>query len=240
MAPRAPKRKSEQRAGEGGESRSEAGAERGEEAAGVARSVGASIQELSGNSESAAEKVGVDTEQAGEALQGGHLALKRGVGEGELIFLGLAGFRNSFLTREFIGEFAEAGGVSRTRQAILRGLLERVKGAGERALGLAGDGSFVGRTEARIVQNALILRKQEIADLLLLAKELLVERVQAGELLIGELASVVLGAGHEAPRNWKIEIGKWKFKKSKLESPASERRGKPCLRQAGRGYTFVQ
>jgi len=31
----------------------------------------------------------------------------------------LAGFRNSLLAREFIGEFAEAGGVTRARQAVL-------------------------------------------------------------------------------------------------------------------------
>lgn len=105
------------------------------------------------------------------------MALEGGVGEGELILLGLIGFGNSLLAREFVGEFAEAGGVARAREAVLRGLLERVEGAGERALRLAGDRGFVGGTEAGIVQDALKLREQEIPDLLLLAKELLVERV---------------------------------------------------------------
>jgi len=73
-------------------------------------------------------------------LQGGHLSLESRVGEGDLILLRLASLRNSLLAREFVGEFAEAGGVARAREAILRGLLERVESAGEGALRVAGDG----------------------------------------------------------------------------------------------------
>ena len=40
---------------------------------------------------------------------------------------------------------------------------------------------FVGRAEAGIVEDALKLREQQIADLLVLAEELLVERVQTDE-----------------------------------------------------------
>src|SRR5690242_4405042 len=189
----------EKGAGEGGESRTEAGAERGEEAVG-ARGVVAHVEQLGGNAERAREKIRVDAEEAGEALQRSHLALKRGVGEGELVLLGLIAFGNALLAREFVGEFAEAGGVARARQPVLRGLLERVEGAGQRALRLTGDGGLVGGTQAGIVQNALVLRKEQIADLLLLAKKLLVERVETGELLIGELACVILSARHEAPR----------------------------------------
>jgi hypothetical protein len=54
-------------------------------------------------------------------------------------------------------------------------------------LGLAGDGSFVGGTEAGVVQDTLELGDQYIADLLLRTKKLLVRRVDVGELLIGEL-----------------------------------------------------
>jgi len=123
-----------------------------------------------------------------------------GVGESQLVLLRLAGFGNSLLAREIVGEFAEAGGVARAREAVLRGLLERVEGTGERALRLSGDGRFVGRAKAGIVQDALILREQKIADLLLLAEKLLIERVQAGKLLIGELTCVVLCAAHGTPR----------------------------------------
>ena len=176
------KKRARQRAKRG----AEAGAERGEEAAaGIARSVGAHIEEFRGDAERAAEEIGVHAEEAGEALQRGHLALKRGVGEGQLILLRLTGFRNSLLAGEFVGEFAEAGGVARARKAVLRGLLERIESAAQRALRLPGHRGFVRGAEARIVQNALKLRQQHVADLLLLAKELLVERVNAGALLIG-------------------------------------------------------
>ena len=84
-------------------------------------------------------------------MKRGHLTLESSVGEGELILLSLAGFGNSLLTREFVGELAKTSGIARAREAILRGLLERVERAGERALGLAGHGGFVGRAEARIV-----------------------------------------------------------------------------------------
>ena len=185
---RNPKRSSEKRAGEGAEGGAETAAERGEEAAAAARGVSADIEQFGGNAERAAKKIGVDAEEAGETLQRGHLALEGGVGEGELILLRLASFGNSLLAREFVGEFAEAGGVARACEAILRGLLERVESAGERALRLAGDGGFVCGAEAGIFENALVLRKQKIVNLLLLAKELLVERVQAGARL-GRLAT---------------------------------------------------
>ena len=149
------------RAGESAERGAEAGAERGEEAAaGIARSVGAHIEEFRGDAERAAEEIGVHAEEAGESLQRGHLALKHGVGEGQLIFLRLAGFRNSLLAREFVGEFAEAGGVARTRQAVGGGLLQRVEGAGLRSLRSAGDGGFVGSAQARIVEHILELRRE--------------------------------------------------------------------------------
>jgi hypothetical protein len=64
-------------------------------------------------------------------LLGGHLALERGIAEGELVLLDLIPFRNSLLAAgEFIGEFAEAGGVVGARGAICGGLLQRVEGAG--------------------------------------------------------------------------------------------------------------
>jgi hypothetical protein len=66
-------------------------------------------------------------------------------------------------------------------------LLQRIEGAGDGALGLAGDGGFVGGAEAGIVQNALELRVELIAGLLLLIQELLVLGVDVGELLIGEI-----------------------------------------------------
>jgi len=165
---------SEEGAGESAEGRAEAAAERREEAATAARGVVADVEEFGGNAEGAAKKIGVDAIKAGEALQGGHLALKGGVGEGQLILLGLAGFGNSLLAREFVGEFAEAGGVAGARDTVCRGLLEGIESAGERTLRLTGDGSLVGGAEARIVQDALILWEQQIADLLLLAEELLV------------------------------------------------------------------
>jgi len=113
------------------------------------------------------------------------LPLEGAVGEGELVLLRLAGLRNALLAREFVGQLAEAGGIARAREAVLRGLLQRIEGARERALRLPRDRGFVRGAEAGIIQNALKLREQQIADLLLLAKELLVERVNAGALLIG-------------------------------------------------------
>src|SRR2546428_495521 len=166
----------EEGAGEGAERGAEAGAERGEKSAtGVARSVGADVEQLRGNAQGAGEEIRVDAEEAGEALQRGHLALKRRVGEGQLVFLCLASFGNSLLAREFVGELAEAGGVARAGQTILCGLLERIESAGQRALRLSGDGCFVGRAQAGIVQNALILREEQVASLLLLAEKLLVQ-----------------------------------------------------------------
>jgi len=185
------KKRARQRAERG----AEAGAERGEEsAAGIARSIGAHVEEFRGDAERAAEEIGVHAKEAGEALHRGHLALKRSVGKGQLIFLRLAGFRNSLLARELVGEFAEAGGVARARKAVLRGLLERIESAAQRALRLPGHGGFVGRAEAGIIQDALILRQQSASDLLLLAEELLVERVNVGALLVGHLPGVGLCA----------------------------------------------
>ena len=96
-------------------------------------------------------KIGVHGKEAGEPLQRGHLALESSVGKGELVLLGLAGLRNSLLARELVGELAEAGGVALAREAVLGGLLERIEGAGQRALRLAGHGGFVRRAEAGIV-----------------------------------------------------------------------------------------
>jgi hypothetical protein len=111
--------------------------------------------------------------------------LKGGVGERQLVLLGLARFRNSLLARELVGELAEACGLTRARKAVLRGLLERIERAGQRALGLAYYRGFVRGAEAGIIQNALVLRKQKIPDLLLLAEKLLVKRVDVVELLVG-------------------------------------------------------
>ena len=44
-----------------------------------------------------------------------------------------------------------------------------VEGAGDRALGLGGDRGFLGRAEAGIVGDALELRREGVAELLLLA-----------------------------------------------------------------------
>jgi len=130
------KQDSEEGAGESAERGAETRADRGKEAVAAARSVVADVQEFSGNAQCAAKEIGVDAEKAGESLQGSHLALKGGVGECQLILLRLIPFRDSLLAREFVGEFAEAGGIARTGNAVLRGLLERIEGTGERALGL--------------------------------------------------------------------------------------------------------
>src|SRR5207245_11539481 len=120
--------------GEGAERGAEARAERVENSAtGVARSGGADVQQLRGNAQGAGEEIRVDAEEAGEALQRGHLALKRRVGEGQLVFLCLASLGNSLLAREFVGELAEAGGGARAGQAVLCGLLERIETDGRRA-----------------------------------------------------------------------------------------------------------
>src|SRR6266403_4682757 len=201
----------EERAGEGAERRAQAGAEGGEEAA--ARAAGgicARIQELRGNAQSAAEEIRVDAVEAGETLQRGHLALKRGVGESELILLRLARFGNSLLTREFVGELAKAGGIARARETVLRRLLQRIEGAGERALRLAGNRGLVRGAQAGIVQNTLVLRNQKIPDLLLLAEKLLIERVNLCALLIGHLACGCLCTASHGNTS-KLEIGKLKL-----------------------------
>ena len=92
--------------------------------------------------------------------------------------------------RELVGKLAEAGGVARARKAVLRGLLERIERARERALRLAGHRSLVRGAQAGIVQDALVLRHQKISHLLMLAEKLLVERVDVGALLIGHLPCV--------------------------------------------------
>src|SRR5262249_13999259 len=137
-------------------------AEGAEKAVG-ARDAGADAEELAGNAERAAEEVGVYAEEAGEALQGGHLARERSVIERELILLRLIPFRDGFLTREVISEFAEAGGVVGARQAVRGGLRERVEGAGDPALRLCGDSGLLRGREAGIVQDALELRVEQIA-----------------------------------------------------------------------------
>ena len=76
-----------------------------------------------------------------------------------MVLLGLAALRNSLLAREFVGQLAEADGVARAREAILRGLLERIEGAGKGALRLSGRCGFIRRAEAGIVQDALVLRQ---------------------------------------------------------------------------------
>jgi len=120
-------------------------------------------------------------------LQRGHLALKRGVGEVELILRGKITGGNSLLARKFIFQITEPGGVVGARNAILRGLLQRIERAGKRALRVAGDRSLVGWAEAGIVQDALVLREQRIANLLLRAEKLIVQRVGVGQLLVGKL-----------------------------------------------------
>src|SRR6266852_5067908 len=166
----------------------------------AAGGVGADVEEFRWDAERAAEEVRVHAKEAGEALQCGHLPLKGRVCEGELVLLGLASFGNSLLARELVGELAESGGVARARQAVLRGLLERIEGAGERALRLPSHRGFVRRAQAGIVENALKLRQQRVTDLLLLAEELLIERVDIGSLLIGHLPGVDLcAASHGSP-----------------------------------------
>jgi hypothetical protein len=185
---------------EGGECAADSGAgavaECAEEAAG-ARGVGADAEKLRRNAERAAEEIGVDAVKAAESLQGSHLSLEGGVAEIELILGGLIPFRGCFLASEFVGEIGEAGGVACARNSIRGGLLERVEGASDRALRVRCDGGFVGGAEAGIVEHALELRREDAAELLLLAEEALVECVDARKLRISELLRLSLGAaGH--------------------------------------------
>src|SRR5581483_7100316 len=201
----------EKRAGERAERAAQRRAKRGEEAAVVAGSVGADVEQLRGNAQAAREEVRVHTEQAGQALQGGRAALERGIREVELILRGLIGLGDDLLPREFVLEIAESRGVAGACHAVLRRPLQRGEGAGQRALRRAGNGRFVRGAEARIVQDGLELRHEEIADLLLRAEELLVQRVDVRQLLIGELASLCLCAtGHGSPQEsrYGIEIRK--------------------------------
>src|SRR3989475_10925500 len=177
-------RASEQCAGEGAECRAEGAAERGEKSR-RARGVGADVEQLRGNSQGTAEQAGVHAIKSGDALQRSHLPVERGVGEGQLVLLRGAGRFPALRAGQLIGEFAEAGGVARARQAVRRGLLQRVEGAGERAERPAGDRSFVGRGQAGIVENILILRQQDVARLSKLRLKLLIESVRGRALLIG-------------------------------------------------------
>src|SRR5262249_15995331 len=132
--------------------------------------------------------------------QRGHLPLKRCVAECELILLRLIPFRNSLLTSEVVGKFAEAGGIIGACHAVLRGLLQRVEGAVDGALRIGRDGGLVGWAQARIVGYALELRIQQAAGLLLLAEKLLVQRVDIGKLLVGQLTCLSLcTASHGMP-----------------------------------------
>jgi hypothetical protein len=112
----------------------EPGAQGGEESLAAPAGIGTNVQQLRRNAERFAEKVGIDTVEAREALQRGHLVLVGGVGESELVLLGLIPFRHGFLPREIVGQFTEAGGVAGSRDAIGCRLLQRIKRAGDRAL----------------------------------------------------------------------------------------------------------
>ena len=162
----------QKRGGERAEGSAERRAERGEKSTAAVRSIGAGVEQFRRNAETTREQIGIHAEEAGEALQGCHLALKGSVGEVELIALRLSSFGNSLLARQVVGEFAEAGGIARARGAICRGLLERIERAGKRALRLSGDGRFVRGAEAGIIQNILKLWHEQIADLLLLAQRI--------------------------------------------------------------------
>src|SRR2546425_1823250 len=175
-------RASEQCAGERAKRRAEGTAERGEKSR-RARGVGADVEQFRRNSQGAAEQAGIHAIQSGDSLQRGHLPVERRVGEGQLVLLRGAGRFPALRARQLVGEFAEAGGVARARQAVRRGLLQGVEGAGERAERPAGDRSFVGRGQAGIVENILILRQQDVARLSQLRLKLLVESVRGRALL---------------------------------------------------------
>jgi hypothetical protein len=67
-------------------------------------------------------------------------------------------------------------------------------------LGLSRDGGFVGGAEAGIIQDALKLRQEQIANLLLLTEKLLIQRIDAGKLLVGQLPCLILRTtSHETP-----------------------------------------
>jgi hypothetical protein len=86
-------------------------------------------EKFGGDAESAREKIGVRAISAAEALQRGHLALTRGVGEIELVLRAPVRLRNSLLARELVFEIAEASSVVGACDAILRGLLQRIESA---------------------------------------------------------------------------------------------------------------
>lgn len=203
----------EERAGERAERATERGAERGKEPAGIARSIGADVEQLRGDAQRAAKQIRIHAEEPGEALQCRHLPLKSRIGEIQLIPLRLVAFGNSLLPGQLVGEVGKARGVARARQAVLRRLLERIEGAGERTLRLSRHRCFVRRAESGIVQNILKLRQEEIPDLLLVPEKLLVHCVDVRELLIGQLPRLCLCAtSHE---NLREEV---KSAKLKVES----------------------
>jgi hypothetical protein len=84
----------------------------------------------------------------------------------------------------------------------------KASNAPQRALRLRGNRGFVGGTQAGIVGNTLKLRHERIAELLLIAEQLLVQRVDAGQLLVGEFAWDVLRKNRdEGKAEALIEIG---------------------------------
>jgi hypothetical protein len=133
----------EQCAGQSAKGGAESGAQRGEESLAAPASIGANVQQLRRNGKRFAEKVGIDAVEAGKPLQGGDLVLIGCVGEGKLVLLGLIPFRDGFLARESVGEFAEAGGVAGSRDAIGCRLLQQIEGTGDRALRLRCDGGLL-------------------------------------------------------------------------------------------------
>src|SRR5713101_1281241 len=175
---------SEKHPGKRAKRRAEGTAQRGEKSR-RARGVGADIEQFRGDSQGAAEQAGVHAVKSGDALQRGHLPVERRIGESQLVLLRGAGRFPALRARQLVGEFAEASGVARARQAVGRGLLQRVEGAGQRAERAAGDRSFVGRGQAGIVENILILRQQDVARLSKLRLKLLIESVRGRALLIG-------------------------------------------------------
>src|SRR6266849_409410 len=184
--------KLEKRAGQTAERATESRPERGKESTAAARGVGARVEQFRRDAERAPEQIRVHAEEARKALQRGHLALKSGVGKGELVLLRLACRGNSLLARELVGEIGKAGGIARACQTVLRRLLQRIECAGQRALRLPGHRGFVSGAQTGIVQDALKLREKQIPNLLLIAQQLLVQRVDAGELFIRQLAWHVL------------------------------------------------
>src|SRR6266852_2860560 len=152
--------KLEKRAGHTAERATESRPDRGKESPAAARGVGARVEQFRGDAERSPEQIRVHAEEARKALQRGHLALKSGVGKGELVLLRLACRGNSLLARELVGEIGKAGGIARACQTVLRRLLQRIECAGQRALRLPGHRGFVSGAQTGIVQDALKLREE--------------------------------------------------------------------------------